>query len=72
MTIERNKVYLCDCLDGMKSMESNSVDMVLTSPPYDDLRTYQNTCEWNFEIFKPIAKEIYRVLKDGCVCVGGR
>jgi len=50
-------------------MDDNSVDMVLTSPPYDDLRTYQDTCSWNFDVFKPIAKEIYRVLKEGCVCV---
>jgi site-specific DNA-methyltransferase (adenine-specific) len=49
----------------MKTLEEKSVDMVLTSPPYDNLRTYKGYT-FNFE---GIAKEIYRVLKDGGVCV---
>lgn len=54
-----------DCLEVMKTMADKSVDMVLTSPPYDNLRTYKGYT-FNFE---GIAKEIYRVLKDGGVCV---
>lgn len=33
--MEINKIYNIDCLDGMKSMEDNSVDCIITSPPYN-------------------------------------
>lgn len=67
MNIEdfKNKVIQGDCLEVMKNIPSNSIDMILTSPPYDNLRTYKGYT-FNFE---GIAKEIYRVLKNGGVCV---
>jgi site-specific DNA-methyltransferase (adenine-specific) len=34
MALELNKIYCADCLDFMKVMEDNSVDLVLTDPPY--------------------------------------
>jgi len=49
----------------MKSMEDNSVDLTVTSPPYDNLRDYNG---YTFD-FKGIAKELYRVTKDGGVVV---
>jgi len=61
----KNTVIQGDCLEVMKTMADKSVDMVLTSPPYDNLRTYKGYT-FNFE---GIAQEIYRVLKDGGVCV---
>lgn len=67
--IEINKIYNGDCLDLMPGIEDKSIDMILTSPPYDNLRTYNGSLEWNFEIFKSIAKELFRVTKDGGVCV---
>lgn len=30
-----------NCLDGMKLMDDNTVDLTVTSPPYDDLRKYK-------------------------------
>ena len=45
-------------------LEDNSIDLTVTSPPYDDLRKYNN----NFD-FENIAKELYRVTKDGGVVV---
>lgn len=54
-----------DCLELMKKMPSNSVDLVVTSPPYDNLRNYKGY-SWDFE---GIAKELYRVVKDGGVVV---
>jgi len=60
-----NSVLQGDCLEVMKTLEDKSIDMVLTSPPYDNLRTYKGYT-FNFE---GIAQEIYRVLKDGGVCV---
>ena len=69
MLIEKDKIYNMDCAEGMRNMPDNSVDLTVTSPPYDDLRTYGGTCEWNFDIFKPIAQELYRVTKPGGVVV---
>ncbi len=61
----KNTVHCGDCLEVMKGIPDKSVDMVLTSPPYDNLRDYKGYT-FNFE---GIAQEIYRVLKDGGVCV---
>ena len=33
-------IHQGDCLDILKSMETDSVDLVVTSPPYEDARTY--------------------------------
>ena len=59
-----------DCLELMKNIPDGSVDLTVTSPPYDNLRTYNgNIDQWNFEKFKAIAKELYRVTADGGVVV---
>ena len=59
-----------DCLELMKNIPDGSVDLTVTSPPYDNLRTYNgNIDQWNFEKFKDIAKELYRVTADGGVVV---
>ena len=58
-----------DCLEGMKEIPDASVDLTVTSPPYDNLRTYAGTLEWNFDIFKQVANELYRITKDGGVVV---
>lgn len=58
-----------NCLEHLKRLSSNSVDLILTSPPYDDLRTYGGNMEWNLKVFKKIAKQLARVLKDGGVIV---
>jgi len=50
-------------------MKDNVVDLTVCSPPYDSIRSYSGTCEWDYEIFKPIAKELYRVTKPGGVLV---
>jgi site-specific DNA-methyltransferase (adenine-specific) len=59
----------CNCIDGLKEMKSESVDLTVTSPPYDNMRKYEKNAEWNFEIFQNIAKELYRVTKKGGVVV---
>ncbi len=74
--VEYNKIYNEDCLITMSNMEDNSVDLTLTSPPYDDLRTYNehltgNKTEFNGYSFpfEKIAKELYRITKKGGVVV---
>ena len=54
-------LYNEDCAEGMKNLEDNSIDLVITSPPYDNLRTYNG---FSFD-FKSIAKQLFRVLKSG-------
>ena len=58
-----------DCITEMQKMESNIIDLTVTSPPYDNLRTYADTLDWNFEIFKQVANELYRITKNGGVAV---
>ncbi len=59
--MEEWNLYNMDCLDGLKQLSDNSIDLVVTSPPYDNLRTYNG---FTFD-FKDIAKELYRVMKIG-------
>jgi len=49
----------------MKDIPDNSIDLTVTSPPYDNLRKY-NGYTFNFD---GIAKELYRVTKQGGVVV---
>jgi len=60
---------LGDCLERMKEIPDNSIDLVVTSPPYDNLRTYKDSLNWNFGIFQKVANELKRVLKKGGVIV---
>lgn len=64
-TLAVNEVYCMDALELLRRLPDASVDMVLTSPPYDNLRQYEGY-EWDFEA---IAKETYRVMKHGGVVV---
>lgn len=67
--IKPNTLYNESCLDTMKRMGDNSINLVMTSPPYADARknTYGGpTADQYIEWFYPIAQEIYRILaQDG-------
>lgn len=58
-----------DCLELMPNIPDKSIDMVLTSPPYDNLRTYNGSLEWGEHIWKPVIKDLFRIIKDGGVVV---
>tara|TARA_R100001460_G_scaffold902_1_gene3851 strand:+ start:169 stop:999 length:831 start_codon:yes stop_codon:yes gene_type:complete len=63
--IKVNKIYNENCLNTMARMQDGLIDLTVTSPPYDDVRTYKGfTLPLN-----EIAKELYRVTKDGGVVV---
>lgn len=63
-------LYNGDCFDVLKDMPDESVDMVITSPPYDNLREYGGVCEpFTFEKFQTMAQELFRVLKWGGVVI---
>ena len=63
--MEVNKIYNENCLDTMTRMPDCFVDLTVTSPPYDNLRTYNG---YSFD-FEAVAKELYRVTKQGGVVV---
>lgn len=60
-----NEIYNVDCLEGMKNLPDACIDLVVTSPPYDNLRDYKG---YSFE-FEAIAQELYRVLKPTGILV---
>lgn len=75
-TLLKNKIYNECCLTTMSKMQDKFVDLTVTSPPYDDLRTYNNHIldikkEYNGYTFpfENIAKELFRVTKQGGVVV---
>ena len=74
--MEINKTYNENCLITMASMPDNHIDLTITSPPYDEIRNYNNNGgkmvnEFNGYSFpfEDIAKELYRVTKKGGVVV---
>lgn len=60
------KLFNGDNVDLTSDIESGSVDMVLTSPPYGSIKNYKGTLFWDFE---SIAIELIRVLKSGGVII---
>lgn len=60
-----NRIHHADAVTLLRSLPDNSIDLIVTSPPYDNLRTY-NGYSFNFEL---IARDSYRVLKQGGVLV---
>ena len=56
-----NTIQCTDCVEGMKKLPDNSIDLIVTSPPYDGIRKYNG---FSYDLHAT-GKEIYRVLKDG-------
>jgi len=65
----KRKLMFGDCLERIKEIPDNSIDLVVTSPPYDKLRTYKDSLNWDFEVFQKVANELKRTLKKGGVIV---
>ena len=63
-------LFLGDCLERMAEITDGSVDLTVTSPPYDNLRTYNGTMnDWTTEKWQAIIRELFRVTKQGGVVV---
>jgi site-specific DNA-methyltransferase (adenine-specific) len=60
-----NRIYNDDCINGMRQLPDESIDLTVTSPPYDNLRAYNG---YTFD-FRATAIELYRVTKYGGVVV---
>lgn len=54
-----------DCVEVMRGMEADSINLTVTSPPYDNIRDYKG---FSFD-FESLAKELLRVTKQGGVVV---
>lgn len=69
--LELNKIYCESNLETMARMPEGFIDLTVTSPPYDNLRTYKDDIDknWGEHVWKPIIKELYRVTKKGGVVV---
>jgi len=63
--MEINKIYNENCLETMAKMPDNFIDLTVTSPPYDGMRTYNG---YSFP-FEEIAKELFRITKNGGLVV---
>lgn len=63
--LDFNNIYNIDCVQGMRLLHDCCIDLTVTSPPYDNLRKY-NDFSWNFE---ETAKELFRITKEGGVVV---
>ncbi len=66
MSNSLNHIYNENCLDTMSKMPDNFIDLVVTSPPYDPCFRHYNGYSFEFEA---IAKELWRVIKEGGVLV---
>ena len=58
-----------DCLEEMPKLKECSIDLTVTSPPYDNLRTYNGSLDWGDHVWKPVIQELFRVTKEGGVVV---
>lgn len=59
------KLICNNCLNVLRELPDNYIDLTITSPPYDNLRDYNG---YIFD-FKNIAKELFRITKNGGVVV---
>jgi site-specific DNA-methyltransferase (adenine-specific) len=74
--MELNKIYNEDCIEGMKNIESNSIDLIVTDPPYlvkyktgrrkdkSHKFTKEILNDNNEQLLKDYIKECYRIMKD--------
>lgn len=69
--MSKYQLILGDCVSKMKEMDDNTIDLTVTSPPYDSLRTYEKDIDktWGEHIWKPCIEQLYRITKDGGVVV---
>ena len=64
------KLYYGDCRKFLfNEIEADSIDLTVTSPPYDNLREYNNSSTWGWAEFCGVASGLWRVTKPGGVVV---
>lgn len=60
-----------DARNALKKLidDGVQVDLTVTSPPYGNLRTYNNTLEWNIDICQEIINQLFIITKEGGIVV---
>ena len=64
--LKENRLLTGDCLPLLARLPSGSVDLTVTSPPYDDLRRYDTPTPLDLP---ELGEALFRVTKDGGVCI---
>jgi len=67
--LDNSIIHQGDCVEFMSMLPDTFINLTVTSPSYDNLRNYNKTLNWNWEIFQQVAKELYRTTKDNGVVV---
>ena len=69
--MELNTIYNEDCMEGMKLLPENCIDLTVTSPPYFNAREYSQwqTYDDFLNFLEKVFKENYRITKEGRMCV---
>jgi site-specific DNA-methyltransferase (adenine-specific) len=62
--VQANQIICSDCVAGMKELPNDTIDLVVTSPPYDSLRDYAG---FSLDLHA-VGEEIFRTLKPGGIC----
>jgi len=65
MKIPVNKIICADNVSLLKTLPDECIDLVVTSPPYDELRDYNG---YILDLHG-LGEQLLRVLKDGGICV---
>ncbi len=63
--LDLNKIYCMDCIEGMRELPENSIDLAITSPPYDGIRDYEG---YHLDLHE-LGEGVFRVLKEGGMAV---
>ena len=63
---KRGEILNKDCLLTLREMQNETVDLVVTSPPYDNMRDYGHDTKFMFQL---ICRELCRVIKKGGIIV---
>ena len=59
------KLIYGDCVKVLSTMPAGCVDLIVTSPPYDNLRTYEGLCVWNEKTWKKVIESMASVVAIG-------
>lgn len=67
----KQKIYKKDCLDGLRDMDNNIIHLTWTSPPYFNAKEYSQweTYEDYLDFLKNVFTEVFRVTKEGRMCI---
>ncbi len=64
--VHMDQIIQGDCVSVLKTFSDESIDLTVTSPPYDNIRSYNKTLDWDVN---ETIRQLYRVTKNGGVVV---